>query len=106
MSKLTGRVFESNTTGTLEKDGYWKIIVSITEKQSEDGITWKEESISSMSLDTTFDAAHKTALRSVLQEMNERVYAKGFDSLIEAIDLEKRISNGELPAYDNKNPTS
>lgn len=102
MNKLTGRVFDSSTVGILEKDGFWKLTVTITEKQSEDGITWREESVSCMSVDTSFDAAHKTSLRSVLQEMNERVYAKGFDSLIDAVDEEKRINNGELPAYNNK----
>jgi soluble cytochrome b562 len=104
-NKLKGKVFGSDTTGIKGDDGYWKLTVVICEKETEDGATWREEKLSSMAFDTSFQAAHETALRSVLQEMNERVYAKGFDSLIEAIDSEKR-QNGELPANDNKNPTS
>jgi hypothetical protein len=83
---LKGRVFSNETKGVMGDDGYWKLTITITERDTLDGVNWREESLSAASIDTDFDAAHRTAMRSVLQSMNDIVYARGFDSLIEAVN--------------------
>lgn len=102
---IKGRVFSSETKGLLDNDGYWSVTVEIKEKATLDGVEWFEETIDAMSIDKSFDNAHQTALRSVLQWMEEYVYSRGFNSLIEAKwKLREATENGK-PDPD-QNPAS
>lgn len=104
MNQLKGRIFEQQTLGEIDKDGYWKVVVTITEKISYDGEVWEVENISAMSLDKSFDMAHKIAMQSALSELNSLVYSKGFDSLIEGRLYERLVK--ENASNNNKDTTT
>src|SRR5512132_1902840 len=96
MDKYKGRVFAQETKGVRGDDGYWTVSVIMTEK-----VTWEdgqevEESIAATSMDKSFDAAHKVAMRASLAELQDLVYARGFESLIEGKAYQRMIeaSNG------------
>jgi hypothetical protein len=85
-----GREFSNTTVGKRNsEDGTWSVVVTILEKLTEDGETWQEEHVDAMGVDRTFDAAHRTALQSVLMWMEKEVYAKGFQSLVEAVNANR-----------------
>lgn len=88
---LVGRGFGQQTTATRDIDGFWKIEVLMTEKVIYPDGSVKEESIESMHVDRDFDVAHQVALHSALSELNELVYDRGFDSLIEGKEYERKL---------------
>jgi hypothetical protein len=106
MDGLKGREFVNVTKGELDSDGYWRVIVTITEKiQIND--QWFEESIDAMGIDRTWDEAHKTALKSVLGWLGENVYDKGFDNLVLAMAFQReQEENGKLVTDNNKDTPS
>jgi len=93
---LKQRIFSQETAGKLSDDGYWTLTVEIKERDTLDGINWREERVVAQSIDTSFDDAHKTALRSVLQQMNSIVYSRGFDSLIDAVESLKEATDEQV----------
>ena len=101
-ANVIGRVFTNQVTGEKGEDGMWKVTVLVQEKTTIDGKVWENEEVSAMSIDKNFDAAHRTALGSVLHFLDDEVYSKGFDSLVPAM-IAKRILDG---TNDNKNSTS
>ena len=101
-ANVIGRSFTNQVTGEKGEDGMWKVNVLVKERTTVDGEVWEDEEVSAMSIDTNFDAAHRTALGSVLHYLDDEVYSKGFDSLVPAM-IAKRILDG---TNDNKNSTS
>lgn len=101
-NKVTGREFINSVVGELGEDGKWKVVVKIQERMTEDGENWDDEEVSAMSIDKSYDSAHRTALGSVLHYLDDEVYSKGFDSLVPAMK-EKRKLDG---ANDNKDSKS
>ena len=101
-ANVIGRVFTNQVTGEKDEDGMWKVNVIVKERTTVDGEVWEDEEVSAMSIDKNFDAAHRTALGSVLHFLDDEVYSKGFDSLVPAM-IAKRILDG---TNDNKNSTS
>lgn len=95
---VIGRSFTNQVTGERGEDGVWKVTVLVQEKTTTDGKVWEDEEVSAMSMDTNFDAAHRTALGSVLHYLDDEVYSKGFDSLVPAM-MAKRALDG---TNDNK----
>jgi hypothetical protein len=55
-----------------------------------------------MNFDRTFDAAHRTALGSVLHYLDDEVYSKGFDSLVPAMRAKRELDGTD----NNKDSTS
>lgn len=102
MSTVKKRVFAQETSCVKDADGYWRVTVTITEKISVDGENWREDSIVAESLDRNFERAHKTAMMSALTELQETVYAKGFDALSEGKDYLKEHGRSQ----DNTTPVS
>ena len=79
--KIVGRSFGSDTLATLEDDGSWKVIVTMTEKRQIDGKEWEEKKISTMCTNNSFDKAYSTALDSTLRQFEDSVKKTGTDSL-------------------------
>lgn len=90
MSYLMGRSFYSLTTGTKEGDD-WKVTVNMSETLSYPNNEVRQEYIEKTIVDKSFDMAHKEAMRQVLQDLENLVYSRGFDSLIEALDYERNL---------------
>jgi len=100
MNLILERKFYNDTVGLKETDNTWKLIVTLGEKIVLKDGTVREEKLEAMSLDTDFGSAQRIALRSVLQQMDDLVYARGFDSLIDAVDYQKSL---EKPNGGNTN---
>ena len=86
---LVGRIFESQTVGTKDEDGYWKVILSCTEKRTTDLVDWESGKIEFMGIDRDFGAAHKTALTAYLMWMNDYVYGHSTDSILEGMKIQE-----------------
>lgn len=101
---LKGRYFGNDVMSTKADNGMWTVTVVIRERVSEDGENWVEESIGASAMDMNFDTAHKLALGTVLSELNELVYVKGFESLVEAIEADRALeeSKNDSNPKDNK----
>ena len=87
---LTQRKFSTETSGIKDEDGYWKVIMTCTESNSEDGEKFEEESLAFMGIDKDFDEAQKTTLRAYYSWMETFAWSKGMVSLVEA----KRLADG------------
>lgn len=94
MSYLTGRGFTSVTTGEKDENGNWKIVVTMGESIQYPNGTKREGKVDAMGISTDYDEAHQTALKSCLQQLQDLVYSRGFDSLIEALDYQKGLEMG------------
>ena len=93
---VKGRGFSTETNGTLD-GGRWTVEVVIKERVTENGVDWVEQKIDASVIDVDYDRAHKTALRILLSWLDENVYAKGFTSLIDAMDAlekEQQLADG------------
>jgi hypothetical protein len=91
MNKYKGRVFAQETKGVCADDGFWTVTVTMREQVTWENGEVQEEVINAMSMDKNFDDAHKTALRASLQELQDLVYARGFESLIEGREYQRSI---------------
>lgn len=100
------RFFGSTTTGEKDKDGTWKVVLDCTEKIVWNDGTTKEETISFMGMDSNFHLAHQTTLRGYLNWMNDFVYGRGSDSLIEGVAFSKLEAGDGNKGGDNKAPGS
>jgi hypothetical protein len=76
-----GRRFLSDAIGTLDSDGIWKVIQTIKEFRSADGITWEVIELSAMGLDTVLDAAYNTAWKSLSAQFKDGLDNGSGDSL-------------------------
>lgn len=101
MDAIVGRVFENRTEGERGLDGFWKVTVIVMEKVTFNGVDWEKEEVSAVGMDRTWDEANKTALRSVLQYLDEYVYSRGFDSLVLAVKAQKAGNDGGAEANTN-----
>ena len=90
-ANVIGRSFTNQVTGEKGEDGMWKVTVLVQEKTTTDGLVWEDEEVSVMNFDRTFDAAHRTALGSVLHYLDDEVYSKGFDSLVPAMRAKRAL---------------
>src|SRR6188474_183124 len=91
MNYLAGRSFSSITSGSKEEDGDWSVKVVMTETLIFPNGQVRTETVEALSKEKEFDLAHKEAMRQVLQEVQDLVYTRGFESLIEARDYERGL---------------
>ena len=102
-----GRQFESVTTGTLDADNDWTVTVKSTERVTKDGTNWEEESIEFKAIDNSFQKAHKVALTAFVRWMDDNIYSKGTDSLVEAVKMQKELTTNEgNETEDNETPAA
>jgi len=90
--KMIGRYFGSDTLATVEEDGSWKVIVTMTEKRQVDGKDWEEKKISTMCTNASFDKAYSVALDSTLRQFEDAIKKNGNDSLFPSEVKEVEIS--------------
>lgn len=103
---LKGRVFSQTTTGVKNENGMWTLEVVMVEKVTmPDGQVF-EESIETMCMDEDFDTAHQTALRAALTELQELVYSRGFDSLIEGKEYQRKLEEKNDLIETNKDSST
>jgi len=95
MTYLSGRGFTSVTKGEKDENEFWKVVVVMGETISYPNGTSREEHIEAMGIDKNFDKAHQTALKSCLQQLQDYVYSRGFESLIEAMDYMRNLESGD-----------
>ena len=88
---IVGRIFTNTTKGTKDASGFWNVVVDVNEEISVDGETWEKETVTAMGIDKSFDLAHRTAMRSVLQWLEENVYSRGFDNLVFAMKAQRGL---------------
>lgn len=93
MTHVTGRSFLSDTKGEKDEAGNWYVAVVMTETITYPNGTERTETIVGEHVDKDFHEAHKNAMRDVLQRVQDLVYSRGFDSLIEAADYDRSLSN-------------
>ena len=91
MSYLSGRSFLSDTKGYKDEEGNWNVVTVMTETLTYPNGTVREEKIEGSYKDPEFKVAHMLAMREVLQELQDLVYNRGFDSLIEAKDYDRSL---------------
>lgn len=105
-SDLKERVFAQTTTGKRLENGMWELTSHIRETVVYLDGTKKEEDIESMCVDPDFDVAHQVALKSSLAELGYLVYARGFDSLIEGVEYQKKLEEeNDSPKDNSDTPT-
>lgn len=95
MQYVTGRSFSSITSGFKEDDGNWRVLVEMSETLVYPNGTSRKEVIEGTATESDFHAAHKGAMQKVLQELQDLVYSRGFDSLIEAVDYQRNLEEGD-----------
>jgi hypothetical protein len=107
MTYVSGRSFYSLTTGNKKENGEWEVTVKMSEKVRYPNGTDREESIEHTGVHQDFDAAHKIALRNVMQELQDLVYSRGFDSLVEGKDYERSLetTDGDTIKFDAITPS-
>lgn len=93
MTYLSGRSFSSYTTGIKGEDGKWKVSVELGERVQYPNGTHKQESIFYEEVNEDFDVAHQTALKACLYDLQELVYSRNFDSLIEAKEYDRNLED-------------
>lgn len=90
--EILGRDFNSLTHSTRDVEGYWKVIVTISDRVLYAGSdSWIEENIEAMSVDKDFHNAVETAMKSSLGYIVENVYQKGFPGLVEFREFERKV---------------
>ena len=52
-------------------DGMWRVTSNIIERRLKPDLQWEEEKVAAMGIDTTFEAAYKTAVTSVVNQFND-----------------------------------
>lgn len=92
MEYLAGRSFTSHTQGWKNSGGDWDVVMTMTETVSYPNGQQRTEAIETKGSHKDFDTAHKVALADCMNQLQELVYAKGFDSLIEARDYERTLA--------------
>lgn len=104
---LSGRSFGQRTTATRDEQGYWKLHVMMEEEVSYPDGTVRRETLESECMDKEFNVAHGMALGTVLAELDTLVYSRGFDSLIEGIDYQRKLEaeNAAGSKTDEDTPT-
>ena len=95
MTYLSERSFTNVTRGNKDDDGVWNVSVVMTETLLYPNGTERTEGITGEFRSKNFDEAHKTAMQQVLQQLQDLVYSRGFDSLIEAMDYERNLEEGD-----------
>lgn len=99
---ILGRDFNSLTHSTKDEEGYWKVIVTISDKVLYAGSdSWIEEKVEAMSVDKDFHSAVETAMKSSLGYIVENIYQKGFPGLVEFREFERKVK--ELSETSVKN---
>jgi hypothetical protein len=90
--EILGRDFNSLTHSVKDEEGYWRVIVTITDKVLYAGSdSWIVENVEAMSVDKDFHNAVETAMRSSLGFIVEHVYQKGFPGLVEFREFERKV---------------
>lgn len=107
MTYISGRSFLSDTQGTKDENtGNWTVRVVITETLSYPNGTNRSESVEGVHTDKDFHEAHKYAMRDALQLVQDLVYTRGFDSLIEAVDYDRSLEENDATAKADEAPAS
>lgn len=89
---ILGRDFVSLTHSTKDAEGFWKVVVTITDRVLYAGDeNWIEESVEAMSMDKDFHQAVETAMRASLGYIVQNAYNKGFPGLIEYREFERKV---------------
>lgn len=105
-NNLKGRYFGNDTFAKKGENGMWEVTVIIRERVSEDGENWVEESIGASAMDADFTIAHKLCLMSVLGELNDLVYSKGIDSLVQGLEIKRKSEEDNESSAENNKDTS
>jgi hypothetical protein len=101
MTYVSGRSFGSNTTGYKDEgDGLWHVVVTMVEILTFPNGLERSETIEGRAENVSFHEAHKSAMRDVLQLLQDLVYSKGFDSLIEGMDYERSLQESDDPKIE------
>lgn len=103
---ITGRQFTSHTDATLDEDGFWRAVVTITDKVQLDRAEWIEEKVEALSIDKDFQNAVETAMKSSLGYIVENVYNKGFAGLVEYRIFERRLKEKDVSSEAKNNQDS
>lgn len=107
MDYLQGRGFTSVTKGERDERGIWTVNVRMGETISYPNGTVRGEGIEATRESTSFDTAHQMALKECLQQLQDLVYSRGFDSLIEALDYSRQMeaTSDEATKADEASPS-
>lgn len=104
---LVSRSFGQRTTATKDQHGYWNLRVIMEEEIVYPNGESKKESLVSECMDKEFNVAHGIALSTVLSELAALVYDRGFDSLIEGKEYQRKLEakNATDSKPDEDTPT-
>lgn len=84
MAKVIGREFSNVNRGVIDEDGYWNVLVLLTETIFYDDETQEVEAIECRTMDKDFETAHQVALQSALIQYRQEVVDRKLTSLVEA----------------------
>lgn len=93
MAKVTGHGVSTVNYGTLDKDGFWTVITTITEAQEYEDGTQKQEEISAKCMDKNYDLALQTALATALISYREETLDRNERNLISAREKYGRLND-------------
>lgn len=93
---VEARDYVSKTASVKEQDGFWKVVVTISDRVKYEGEDWIEETVEAMSIDNIFSQAIQTAMASALGVIVDQVYNRGFAGLVESREYDRRVASGEI----------
>ncbi len=91
MEHVVGRVLDQINTATKDSEGYWHMKCSFVETATYSDGTEKQEFLESEAMDKDFYVAYQMALESVLLELRALTSLRGFDSLIDGVEYERKL---------------
>lgn len=100
MNDVMIRKFYNSTNGERLENGDWRVTCTIGEDLAMTDGTTKSEVIDAMCVDKEFDVAHGAALNSVIEELRMLVYERGFDSLVEGVEYQRKLEVNDNPKTD------
>lgn len=104
-SDIKSRGFSQTTLGSKRENGMWELTVVMTESVVYNDGTERSESIETMCVDEDFFTAQQVALRAALTELQDLVYSRGLDSIIEGRDYQRRLEEHDTIEIDKDSST-
>jgi hypothetical protein len=90
------RKFGSQTVAEKDADGFWKIVINMTEDVSFDGKEFLHKQLETMAIDKKFESGYAVALQSLYNKFEEET--DGIGTMFKELVLGDKSTVNETPA--------
>jgi hypothetical protein len=104
IKEIKARTFGSKTIATRDDDGYWKVVIDMTESLSFDGVNFEDKKLETMALDKSFEKAYDVALTALFAKFESETKGLGtmFTDLLEGKQKEQEKDDNSKIDKDTK----